>query len=117
MDTTHEIARFVDEVRRRWPVARGALCEVAKPCVRPRCAACARGDKHPSFIFSYREHGTQRCLYVPRALVPALQQALANGQWVEHRMTEIGAALIFAYRLRRDARPPPRRRRRTLGKP
>lgn len=112
MNTKAEIARFVDELRKQWPVARGSLCEVAKPCVRPGCAACARGDKHPSFIFSYRKSGKQRCLYVPRELVPELRRALDNGRWVEERMTEIGEALVFEYRKRRDARPPPLRRRR-----
>lgn len=117
MDTQDEIARFVDELRKLWPVARGSLCEVAKPCVRKGCAACASGDKHPSFIFSYRKGGKQRCLYVPRELVPELERALDNGRWVERRMTEIGEALIFEYRQRRDARPPPphRRRRKTTG--
>ncbi len=116
MSPKDEIGRFVEELRKLWPVARGSLCEVAKPCVRQGCAACARGDKHPSFIFAYRKAGKQRCLYVPRELVPQLQRALDNGRWVENRMTEIGEALIFEYRQRRDARPPPhRRRRKTAG--
>jgi Family of unknown function (DUF6788) len=112
MSTKDEMARFVDELRKLWPVARGSLCEVAKPCVRAGCGACARGDKHASFIFSYRKGAKQRCLYVPRELAPELQRAVDNGRWVENRMTEIGEALIFEYRHRRDARPPPRRRRR-----
>ena len=56
-------------------MARGSLCEVAKPCVREGCADCARGDKHPSFIFSYRKDGKQRCLYVPRELVGPLRRS------------------------------------------
>ncbi len=113
MNTKDALTRFVEDLRRLWPVARGSLCEVAKPCVRPGCAACARGDKHLSFIFSYRKDGTQRCLHVPRELVAELRRALDNGRWVESRMTEIGEALIFEYRQRRDARPPPRARRRS----
>lgn len=115
MNTKDEVSRFADELRKLWPVARGSLCEVAKPCVRAGCAACACGDKHPSFIFSYRKSGKQRCLYVPRELVPELKRALDNGRWVENRMTEVGEALIFEYRQRRDASrpPPPRRKRKT----
>jgi hypothetical protein len=104
MDTTDMLERFIEEVRRQWPVARGSLCEVAKPCVREGCADCARGDKHPSFIFSYRKDGKQRCLYVPRELVPALRRAIDGGRWVESRLSEIGAALVFAHRQQRQAR-------------
>ena len=79
MQPRDSLERFLDDLRRRWPIARGSLCEVAKPCVRPGCAACAQGDKHPSFIFSYRQDGKQRCLYVPRELVPELQTPLQAG--------------------------------------
>jgi len=111
METTHQLERFIDELRRRWPVARGSLCEVAKPCVRTGCAACAHGDKHLSFIFSYRQDGKQRCLYVPRELVPQLRRAIAGGQWVESHMSELGAALVFAHRQQRGS-PAARRGRR-----
>jgi len=111
MDAKDTLERFIEELRRLWPVARGSLCEVAKPCVREGCAECARGDKHPSFIFSYRQDGTQRCLYVPRELVPSLRRAIDGGRWVESRMSELGAALVFAYRQGRQA-PALRRKRR-----
>ena len=78
MDAKDTLERFIEELRRLWPVARGSLCEVAKPCVRAGCADCARGDKHPSFIFSYRKDGKQRCLYVPRELVPPLPRTTAT---------------------------------------
>lgn len=104
MDAKDTLERFIEELRRLWPVARGSLCEVAKPCVRAGCADCARGDKHPSFIFSYRKDGKQRCLYVPRELVPPLRRAIDGGRWVESRMSEIGAALVFAHRQRRQAK-------------
>lgn len=109
------LERFLDELRRRWPIARGSLCEVAKPCVRAGCAACAQGDKHRSFIFSYRQDGKQRCLYVPRELVPELRRALEGGQWLERRLSELGAALVVAYRQQRGspARGAPRRKPKT----
>ena len=109
------LERFLDDLRRRWPLARGSLCEVAKPCVRAGCAACAQGEKHRSFIFSYRQDGKQRCLYVPRELVPELQRALDSGQWLERRLSEWGAALVFAHRQRRGspARGAPQRKPKT----
>jgi hypothetical protein len=112
MDTKDSVERFLEELRRRWPVARGSLCEVAKPCVREGCAACAQGEKHRSFIFSYRQDGKQRCLYVPRELVPQLRRAIDGGRWVESRLSEIGAALVFAHRQRREAKAPHTTRRR-----
>jgi hypothetical protein len=111
MDGTTPLERFIDELRRRWPIARGSLCEVAKPCVRASCAACAHGEKHLSFIFSYRQEGKQRCLYVPRELVPALRRAIHGGQWVESRMGELGAALVFAHRAQRQSTAPRPKRR------
>ena len=104
MQAGDALDRFLDELRRRWPMARGSLCEVAKPCVRAGCAECAQGDKHRSFIFSYRQDGKQRCLYVPRELVPELRRALEGGQWLERRLSELGAALVFAHRQQRGAR-------------
>jgi len=106
MENPAQLERFIDELRRRWPIARGSLCEVAKPCVRAGCAACARGEKHLSFIFSYRQDGKQRCLYVPRELVPELRRAIHGGHWVESRMSELGAALVFAHRERRQSTAP-----------
>ncbi len=93
---------FIEALRKIWPVARGSLSEVYKPCIRPGCAACARDEKHPSFIFSYRKQGRQRCLYVPRDLMPVLRRALENGRWVEQRMTEIGEEMILAHRQSRQ---------------
>ena len=111
MATTDGLGQFIEELRRRWPVARGSLCEVAKPCGRPHCAACGRGEKHPSFILSYRKGGTQRCLYVPRDLVAPLRRAIEGGRWLESRMAEVGARLVFAHRARRKAKPPRRKAR------
>ena len=88
----------------RWPVAKGSLAEVRKPCVRPGCAACAEGRKHPAFIFSFREAGRQRCMHVPRALVPALREAIANGRRLETWLAAQGPALIRAYRAQRGPR-------------
>jgi hypothetical protein len=91
-------ARFLAEVSKLWPVARGSLSYVRKPCVHPNCQACARGDKHPSWIFSIYHQGKQRCLYVPEDLVATLRQAIANGRKVEQLLAEGGAALVYEHR-------------------
>lgn len=94
-------ARFLAEVSKQWPVVRGSLSYVRKPCVHPNCQACARGEKHPSWIFTLYHQGKQRCLYVPEDLVATLRQAIANGRKVEQLLAECGAALVVEHRRRR----------------
>jgi len=96
--TRPALKAFLADVKTCWPPAKGCLCAVRMSCVRPRCRACQEGRKHPAFIFSFTEKGRKRCLYVPRGLVPALRQALANGRRWEVRIAQIGPELIRAYR-------------------
>ena len=102
----NNVSRFLEEIRKLWPVARGTLAEVAKPCIRRGCAACERGEKHAAFNFTFRKGTKRRCLYVPRELVPRLERALENGRRVEERMVEIAEALILAHRRTRKRRAP-----------
>lgn len=97
-------ARFLAEVSKLWPVARGSLSYVRKPCIHPNCQACARGEKHPSWIFSVYHEGKQRCLYVPRELVGTLRQAIANGRKVEQLLAGCGVTLVYEHRARRNGK-------------
>ena len=87
-----------------WPALKGSLSEVRKPCIRPNCAACARGDKHRAFILSFTERGRRRCMYVPAELVPLLQEGLENGRKLEALLTEVGPRLLRLYRQERVAK-------------
>ena len=88
-----------------WPVAKGSLARVARPCGRPKqCAACLSGRRHPMWIFAFRQEGRLRCRYVPEDLVETLRSALANGRKLEKRLAEEGAALIERYRRERSSR-------------
>ena len=111
--TLQQREQFLADVARHWPLARGSLSEVRKPCIRPRCAACARGEKHPAFIFSLRADGRQRCLYVPRELVPRLRQAIENGRWMKEQLARLGVELIEAHRRQRPKARLPRQASRT----
>ncbi len=95
-------AQLLEELPRLWPLAKGSLTEVRKPCIRPNCPDCARGAKHPAFFFSFTENGKRRCRYVPRELAPVLRQALRNGRRLEKRISRLGPALLESYRRRRD---------------
>lgn len=93
--------QFHDQLLALWPALKGCLSEIRKPCIRPNCPACARGDKHPAFIFSFTEKGRRRCMYVPAELVPLLREGLDNGRKLEALLTEVGPALLRVYRQER----------------
>ncbi len=93
---------FLDEVAAMWPLAKGSLAQVAKPCIRPNCLACRSGKKHPAWLFSFAQEGKRVCRYVPAQLVPTLQKALENGRHLEKRLAEMGAELLVRYRQQRS---------------
>ena len=97
---------FLRQLQKLWPAIKGSLAEVRKPCIRPNCPACARGDKHPAFILSFTDKGRRRCMYVPTELVPQLQQALRNGKALEEFLYQLGPELLRQYRKQRDAPTP-----------
>jgi hypothetical protein len=98
--------RFVDQFEKLWPAIKGSLAEVRKPCIRPNCPACARGDKHPAFILSFTDKARRRCMYVPAELVAQLRQALRNGKALEALLYQLGPELLGQYRKERDASTP-----------
>ena len=98
---------FQDELLALWPGPKGALAQVGKPCNRRNCAACARGDKHAAFLWSFTEKGRRRCMYVPAQMVPLLRQGLENGRKLEALLTQLGPMLLRQHRQERTA--PPRR--------
>jgi hypothetical protein len=97
---------FLRRLQKLWPAIKGSLAQVRRPCIRPNCPACARGDKHPAFILSFTDKGRRRCMYVPPALVPQLQQALHNGKALEELLYQMGPELLRQHRQQRDAPTP-----------
>ena len=98
--------RFLHQFEKLWPAIKGSLAEVRKPCIRPNCPACARGDKHPAFILSFTDQGRRRCMYVPAAFVPQLRQALRNGKTLEGLLYQLGPELLRQYRKQREGPTP-----------
>ena len=98
---TSEHQAFLDELAHLWPLAKGSLVEVRKPCIRPRCPACRSGRKHPAWLFSFSQGGRRRCRYVPLDLVATLRQALDNGRQLVRRLVGLGAELLKRYRQER----------------
>ena len=98
---------FWDQLLPLWPALKGSLALVHKPCIRPDCPACARGDKHPNYLLAFTQKGRRRCLYVPQAMVPVLQRALENGRRLEQLLYEMGPALVQEYRSENPAQTGP----------
>ena len=96
---------FLRQLENLWPAIKGSLAQIRKPCIRPHCPACARGDKHPAFILSFTDRGRRRCMYVPAELVPQLQQALRNGKALETLLYQLGPQLLRQHRKQREADP------------
>ena len=94
---------FLDQLAALWPAFKGSLTEVRKPCIRPNCPACARGDKHAAFLWTFTDQGHRRCLYVPAELVPQVRQGLDNGRRLEGWLASLGPRWLHAWRQERDA--------------
>ena len=99
--------RFLDQFQASWPALKGSLALVYKPCVRPKCQICARGDKHPNYLLAFTQKGRRRCLYVPKAMVPVIKSALHNGRRIEQLLYDMGPALLRQYRLDHPAQTGP----------
>jgi hypothetical protein len=99
--------QFLKKLLPLWPALKGSLALVRKPCIRPNCPACSRGDKHPNHLLAFTQKGKRRCLYVPRDMVPALKRALENGRRIERLLYEMGPALLREYRDQNPAQTGP----------
>ena len=92
---------FLDQLPALWPPLKGSLALVKKPCIRKNCPACARGDKHPAWIFSFTEGKRRRCMHVPKDLVPLFRRGLQNGRRLEQLLFALGPDLLRAHRQQR----------------
>lgn len=99
--------RTLEKLTGLWPALKGSLALVHKPCARPGCPACARGDKHPNHLLAFTEGGKRRCMYVPAEMVPVLGRALANGRRIERLLYGMGPALLREHRARNPAQTGP----------
>jgi len=89
---------FLAEIAGLWPLAKGSLSKVSKPCVREGCKACAQGRGHPAWIYTYRSAGRLRCMHVRPEFVPELRQAIANGRRIEELLARLGCEAVLRSR-------------------
>ena len=97
---THDASKdaFIEKVNGLWPIAKGSLALTRSPCTRKNCKECASGRKHPKLIFTFREEGKLRGMYVRPSQEERVRQAIANGRELERLITEAGCALVLALR-------------------
>lgn len=84
-----------------WPVAKGSLTLTRSPCIRRNCKACASGRKHPKWLFTFREKGRLRGLYVRPSHAAEVRRAVENGRELERLTAAAGRELVL--RLRRES--------------
>lgn len=89
---------FRERIEALWPIAKGSVSEVRKPCTRPGCKACASGAKHPALIFTYRKDGKLHCRHVRPGQEAILRKAIENGRALERLLVESGEELLRSLR-------------------
>lgn len=96
-ETPEQVRRwFLGQVRALWPVAGGSLSLRKSPCIRPRCAACASGEQHASYVLYARRGGRRVVRYVPDAVAGPLQRAVRNGRTLHALIVEAGERYLRA---------------------
>lgn len=101
-ETPEQVRRwFLQQVRALWPVAGGSLSLRKTACVRERCAACASGEQHPSYVLYARRRGRRVVRYVPDAVATELQRAVQNGRTLHERIVEAGERYLRAVKAQR----------------
>ena len=102
-DTPEQIQRWLLEALKEiWPVAGGSLSLRKSPCIRPSCAACARGEGHSSYALYGRRAGKRFSIYVPDELAPDIQRAVENGRRLKDLINEAGVRYTHALKAQRD---------------
>ena len=94
---------FLAKVATLWPIAKGSLTLTRSPCIRKNCKECASGRKHPKLIFTFREEGKLKGLYVRPAHEERVRQAIANGRELERLITVGGQELVLALRKEQES--------------
>ena len=89
---------FLAKAADLWPVAKGSLTQTRSPCTRKNCKECASGRKHPRLLFTFREEGRLRGMYVRPSQEETLRRAIANGRELERLIAAAGRDLLLALR-------------------
>lgn len=95
-------AAFIDQVTALWPVVKGSLAQTRSPCMRKNCKACASGRKHPKLLYTFREAGKLRGMYVSPSYAEQVRRAIENGRHLERLMANAGRDLVLRLRQEKE---------------
>lgn len=103
-ETPDEVFKwFREAMAHLWPVADGSLSLRKSPCVRENCAACARGEGHPSYVLYGRRRGKRFSIYIPADLAQNIEEAVENGRRLKDLINEAGVRYAHALKRQRDS--------------
>ncbi len=100
---TEATGALLGEIAKLLPVAKGSLTATHSPCTRKNCRACQSGGGHPKLIFTFRENGKLRGLYVRPQHERIVRKAIENGRELERLITRAGEDLVRSLRLEADS--------------
>ena len=95
---------FQDQAANLWPAALGSLSLRRSPCVRDRCEACLKGERHPSHVLYVRTKGRRFAIYIPDELVPDVQRSLDNGRELQELLYKTAIRYTKALKHERTAK-------------
>ena len=85
-----------------FPLAKGSLTATHSPCTRKNCRLCAEGKGHAKLIFTYRDNGKLKGLYVRPEHEKLVRLAIENGRAVERFLAGSGRDLVLSLREESD---------------
>ena len=97
------LEKELDRLAEAFPLAKGSLTATHSPCTRKNCKLCAEGKGHAKLIFTYRDDGKLKGLYVRPEHEKLIRLAIENGRKVERFLAGNGRALVLSLREGDDA--------------
>lgn len=88
----------LSDIAGSFPLAKGSLTATHSPCTRRNCKLCAEGKGHPKLIFTYRDNGKLKGLYVRPEHEKLVRTAIENGRAVERFLAENGRSFVLSLR-------------------
>ena len=97
------LEKELDRLAEAFPLAKGSLTATHSPCTRKNCKLCAEGKGHAKLIFTYRDDGKLKGLYVRPEHEKLIRLAIENGRKVERFLAWNGRSLVLSLREGVDA--------------
>ena len=96
------LERELGKLAGAFPLAKGSLTATHSPCTRKNCKLCAEGKGHAKLIFTYRDNGKLKGLYVRPEHEKLVRLAIDNGRAVERFLAGNGRDLVLSLREEAD---------------